>query len=70
PEALSPRALSSMAVVHQATGMVVAQVGVHQDDAVALLRAQAFFQNTTLEDVATQVIQRSINFRDFTIEGD
>ncbi len=70
PEALSPRAWSSMAVVHQATGMVVAQVGVHQDDAVALLRAQAFFQNTTLEDVAIQVVRRTINFRDFTIEGD
>lgn len=70
PEALSPRTWASMAVIHQATGMVVAQVGVHQEDAVALLRAQAFFQNTTLDDVASQVVQRSINFRDFTIEGD
>lgn len=70
PDALSPQTWTSMAVVHQATGMVVAQVGVHQDDAVALLRAQAFSQNVTLDDVATQVVNRSINFRDFTIKGD
>ena len=70
PEALSPQTWTSMAVIHQATGMVVAQVGVHPDDAVALLRAQAFFQNSTLDDVAMQVVRRDINFRDFTIEGD
>lgn len=70
PEVLSPQTWTSMAVVHQATGMVVAQVGVHPDDAVALLRAQAFFQNATLDAVAAEVINRNINFRDFTIEGD
>lgn len=69
-EVLSPQTWTSMAVVHQATGMVVAQVGVHPDDAVALLRAQAFFQNATLDAVATQVVHRDINFRDFTIAGD
>jgi hypothetical protein len=60
----------SRAQLHQATGMIVAQVGVHPHDALALLKGQAFAQGTTLPDIAEQIIQRRINFRDFTIEGD
>ncbi len=56
--------------IHQATGMIVAQVGVRTEDALALLRGQAFARNTTLLDVAHDIIGRRINFRDFTIEGD
>lgn len=66
-------AASSWAVraeVHQAAGMVAAQVGVHPADAMALLKGQAFVQNTSLSDVARQLIRRDVNFRDFTIEGD
>lgn len=66
-------AASSWAVraeVHQATGMVVAQVGVHPVDALALLKGQAFAQNISLSEVAQQLIRRDINFRNFTIEGD
>lgn len=58
------------AVVHQATGMVVAQVGVGAADALALLRGQAFARNLHLNDVAREIVDRRINFRDFTIEGD
>ena len=61
---------ASRAEVHQATGMVISQVGVRPEDAVALLRGQAFANDTTLLEVARQVIGRQINFRDFTIEGD
>ncbi|MBA4609074.1 GAF and ANTAR domain-containing protein [Aeromicrobium sp. Marseille-Q0843] len=63
-------AWSSQAKVHQATGMVIAQVGVRPTDAIALLRAQAFSAGTTLLEVAEHVLERQINFRNFTVEGD
>jgi AmiR/NasT family two-component response regulator len=50
--------------------MIISQVAVRPEDALALLRGQAFAQNTTLADVAQQVIERRINFEHFMIEGD
>lgn len=61
---------SSQAKVHQATGMVIAQIGVRPTDAIALLRAQAFSTGASLLDVAEHVIERQIDFRNFTVEGD
>jgi hypothetical protein len=63
-------AWSSRAEIHQATGMVISQVGVRPEDALALLRGQAFANNSSLLDVARQIVGRHINFRQFTIEGD
>lgn len=56
--------------IHQATGMVISQVGVRPEDALALLRGQAFANNTTLGDIAQQIVERRINFEHFMIEGD
>jgi hypothetical protein len=53
--------------IHQAIGMVVAQLAVGPDDALALLRAYAFSQDITLEHVATEVIERR---RDFSQNAD
>lgn len=39
---------ASRATVHQATGMVVAQLGVSAEDALALLRAHAFSSDLPL----------------------
>jgi AmiR/NasT family two-component response regulator len=61
---------ASRSQIHQASGMIVAQVGVRTEDAMALLRGQAFARNTTLLEVAGDIIARRINFRDFSIEGD
>lgn len=61
---------SSRAQIHQGTGMIVAQVGVRPEDALALLRGQAFARSMSLVDVAQEIVDRRINFRDFTIEGD
>lgn len=61
---------SSRSQIHQATGMIISQVGVRPEDALALLRGQAFAEDTTLLDVAQQIIERRINFRHFMIEGD
>jgi hypothetical protein len=50
--------------IHQATGMVVAQLRVDPDDAIALLRAHAFSHNTTLAAVAHGVTSRHLRFSD------
>lgn len=63
-------AWASRAQVHQATGMVISQVGVRPEDALALMRGQAFAVGASLSEVADAVIGRRLNFRDFTIEGD
>ena len=70
PDQVLSEAWATRSQIHQATGMIVAQVGVRTEDAMALLRGQAFARNTTLLDVAHDIIGRRINFRDFTIEGD
>ena len=50
--------------VHQATGMVVAQLRVPPADALALLRAHAFADDVTLAEVADDVVTRRLDFRD------
>jgi hypothetical protein len=60
----------SRSLVHQATGMVMAQVRVMPDDALALLRGHAYALATDIDDVARLVVARSINFSNFDVEGD
>lgn len=56
--------------IYQASGMVVAQLGVGPTDALAVLRAHAFAIGATLENVAAAVVRRELNFtRDETIHG-
>ena len=53
---------SERAEVHQATGMVVAQLGVPEADALALLRAHAFSHDQSVADTAHAVIDRQLTF--------
>ncbi|GAA1520595.1 GAF domain-containing protein [Kribbella lupini] len=50
--------------VHQATGMVVAQLRVRPDDAIALLRAHAFSHDVSLSAVAHEITSRRLKFSD------
>ena len=50
--------------VHQATGMILIQLDVSADEAFALLRARAFTSGRTVEDVARDVVQRRLDFRE------
>jgi AmiR/NasT family two-component response regulator len=50
------------AEIHQATGMVVAQLGVSAQDALARLRAYAFAEQRLLGDVAHDVVSRRLHF--------
>jgi ANTAR domain/GAF domain len=52
---------SSRAAVHQATGMLAAQLHVSIDDAFALLRAHAFATGLDLADVAAAVVERRLD---------
>ncbi len=54
---------SARAEIYQATGMVIAQLAVPAEDALALLRAHAFAHDTTLTALAREVVARRINFR-------
>jgi hypothetical protein len=54
---------SVRAEVHQATGMVIAQLHLPTDDALAILRAHAYAHDTTLADIAHQVVTRQLDFQ-------
>jgi hypothetical protein len=54
---------STRAELHQATGMVIAQLHIPAEDALAILRAHAYAHDTNLADIAHQVISRQIDFR-------
>lgn len=50
------------AEVHQATGMVLAQLGISATEALARLRAYAFAEQRLLVDVARDVVARRLRF--------
>jgi hypothetical protein len=50
--------------VHQAVGMVFVQLDVTTVEALALLRAYSFSTNRSLEDIARDVVNRRLDFRD------
>jgi GAF domain-containing protein len=54
---------SNRAEIHQATGMVVAQLAVSAKDALALLRAHAFALDQNLAQVAHAVVTRELDLR-------
>lgn len=48
--------------VHQATGMVIAQLRVSPEDALLIIRAHAFASGRPVREVAEAIIARDINF--------
>lgn len=54
--------LVGRAQVHQATGMVLAQMGISAQDALARIRAHAFLTGRLLIDVADEIVQRRLWF--------
>ena len=56
------RSWSKRAEIHQATGMVIAQLGINPTDAFARLRAHAFTEGVSLNDVARDVVARRLHF--------
>jgi hypothetical protein len=65
PDELAPDSggpWANRASVHQATGMVIAQLHIGADDALALLRAHAFAHGWPLERVAHSVLDGHLDF--------
>lgn len=60
---------ATRAPVYQATGMVIAQLGIHPDDALALLRAHAYTQEVSLNAIAERVLSRELDFSQIDISG-
>jgi GAF domain-containing protein len=58
------------AVIDQATGMVMAQLAVPAEDAMALLRAHAFAHSRSLMDIARRVLARDLDFTGTMESGD
>jgi hypothetical protein len=54
---------SSRSTIHQATGMVMAQLHVPADDALALLKARAFAGGESLAATSAAVVRRDVDFR-------
>jgi len=50
--------------VHQATGIILVQLDTSATEAFARLRAHAFASGITIQEVAKDVVQRRLNFRD------
>jgi hypothetical protein len=66
PGALAP-ALADIPlrrVVHQATGMIAAQIGVSVADALVRLRSHAYAQDRPIDEIAAQVVARTLRFDD------
>jgi ANTAR domain len=55
-------AVSHRAEIHQATGMVLAQLGISATEALARLRGYAFVEQRLLIDVARDVVARRLRF--------
>ncbi|MDN5764721.1 MAG: ANTAR domain-containing protein [Humibacillus sp.] len=53
---------ASRSRVHQATGMVIAQLQIPSEDAIALLRAHAFASSSSLLEVSEAVLRRELDF--------
>ena len=49
--------------IHQATGMVMAQLKIDGDDALDLLKARAYTDNVELATIARLVLDRTVDFR-------
>jgi hypothetical protein len=61
--------IDSRAEVHQATGMITAQLGVSLAEALLRLRAHAYDSGQSVTDVAADVVSRRLHFDDSEPDG-
>jgi hypothetical protein len=54
--------VTSRREVHQATGMILAQLNISADDALLLLRAHAFSSGRSVREIADDVVARRLDF--------
>lgn len=56
------RAPNARRTIHQATGFVIAQLGISAEDAHLLIQGQAFAQGRSMREVAEDLIERRLTF--------
>jgi hypothetical protein len=59
----------SRRIIHQATGMVLAQLNVRAEDAYLILQARAFADGRPMREVADDVVQRVLRFSNVVEPG-
>jgi hypothetical protein len=59
--------MHSRRTINQATGMVIVQAGVSAVDAELLIRGHAFAENTTMRQVAAEILQKRLTFQPLTM---
>jgi len=64
PDSVSEDSWSTRDKIDQATGMVIAQLGIAPPDALAVLRSHAFAHSTTLAEVSGWILERRLDFSD------
>jgi hypothetical protein len=52
----------SRRIIHQATGMVLAQLTISADDAALLIRGHAFATGRSMAEVANDIVERQLSF--------
>ncbi|PPF77347.1 transcriptional regulator [Subtercola sp. Z020] len=57
-----PETEYSRRVIHQATGIIVAQLRLPPDDALLILRGRAFASGRSMMDIATDIVERRVSF--------
>ncbi|WEO78295.1 GAF and ANTAR domain-containing protein [Cryobacterium sp. SO2] len=60
----------SRRLIHQATGMVLAQLGTTAEDAHLIIQARAFADNRPMREIAHDVIERRIRFTALSESGE
>ena len=53
-------------VVHQATGMIAAQLDIAVAEALVRLRSHAYAEGRPIDDIAARVVARTLRFDDQT----
>jgi hypothetical protein len=62
PDLLGPEDTFSRRLIHQATGMVLAQLGISADDAHLLIQGHAFALGRSMREMAEEILERRLDF--------
>ncbi len=62
PDLLVPEDQFSRRLIHQATGMVLAQLGISASDARLLIQGHAFALNRSMREIAEEILERRLDF--------
>jgi GAF domain-containing protein len=62
PDLLGPEDQFSRRLIHQATGMVLAQLDISAEDARLLIQGHAFARNSSMREIAEEILERRLDF--------